>query len=118
MAADHWYAVKCLLEHAGLSEDATAHVYEERIVLLRAVDFGDAVRRAEREATEYARPTSARYLGYSNAYKLDVESIGDATEVYSLMREVPLSPADFISRYYDDGTDKSRNVDPDRDPSD
>ena len=106
MAADHWYGVKCLLEHAGLSEDTTAHVYEERIVLLRAVSFEEAVLRAERDATEYAKPIKARYLGYSNAYKLDVDSISDATEVYSLMREVPMPPEDFITRYYDDGTDK------------
>jgi hypothetical protein len=57
-------------------------------------------------AMEYAKPINARYLGYSNAYKLDAESIDDPTEVYSLMREVPMPPKDFITRYYDDGTDK------------
>jgi hypothetical protein len=109
MTERHWYGVKCLLEHAGLSQDTAAHVYEERIVVLRAVSFEDALLRAERDATEYAKPINARNLGYSNAYKLDADSIEDATEVFSVMRELPMSPTDFITRYYDDGARRSRS---------
>jgi hypothetical protein len=102
----HWYGVKCLIEHGEPSDQAGAHLYEERVVVFRATDFDQAIELAEREVTDYARQNDARYLGYCNAFKMDAAVIEKGTEVYSVMREVPLSPRDFIDRYYDDGTDK------------
>ena len=101
-----WYGVKCLIEHYGLSEEPGAHVYEERIVVVRAPDFDEAIRRAELAVTAYAQEIGARYMEYCNAYKMVAPTIEDGTEVYSVMREGPLSDDEFITRYYDDGTDK------------
>lgn len=103
-----WYGIKCLIEHDGLSEEPGSHVYEERVVIFCAPDFDQAIARAEREVADYAQANGARYIGYCNAYKIDALAIEDGTEVYSVMREVPLPCADFITRYYDDGTDKHR----------
>ena len=103
-----WYGIKCLVEHSGLSGEPGLLVYEERIVIFRASGFDQAIERAEREVADYAQRNGARYIGYCNAYKIDAPAIEDGTEVYSLMREVPLSPGEFITRYYDDGTDKHR----------
>ena len=99
-----WYGIKCLVEHSGLSDEPGSHVYEERVVIFRAPDFDRAIERDEQEVVAYARLNGARYIGYSNAYKIEAPMIEDGTEVYSVMREMPLSPGDFITRYYDDGT--------------
>jgi hypothetical protein len=101
-----WYGVKCLVEHKGLSNDPKTRVYEERILVLRAPNFDEAILRAEREATQYAGQNNGLYIGYCNAYKIDSKTITEGTEVYSVMREVDLAPDQFIAHYYDDGSDK------------
>jgi hypothetical protein len=108
MDEHNWYGVKCLVEHKGLPVDPGKRVYEERIVLLRASGFGEAIRRAERAAVEYATPIGATYIGYCNAFQIAAGTIEGGVEVYSLMREVVLTPEQFIAHYHDDGTDKGR----------
>ena len=108
MDENNWYGVKCLVEHKGLPVDPGKRVCEERIVLLRASGFDEAIRRAEQEVEHYTTPTGATYIGYCNAFKMDAETMEDGIEVYSLMREVALTPEQFITHYHDDGTEKSR----------
>jgi hypothetical protein len=90
----------------GLSEDASNHVYEERIVIFLAHSFEEAIDLAERDASDYSLKNNAKYSGYCNAYKLDTRNFEPGTEVYSVMREVPMLPDDFVTHYYDDGSDK------------
>lgn len=108
MDAPDWYGVKCLVEHAGLADALEVHVYEERVVLVRAASFEEAIERAERRTEEYASGIGGQYIGYANAYRMSDVALGDGAEVYSVMREVPMLRGEFISHYYDDGTNKGR----------
>jgi hypothetical protein len=106
--------VKYLVEHVGLSEKPGGRVYEERVVLFRASSFGEAIERAERHAEKYASELDGSYIRYCNAYRLfedaiqDGVALQDATEVFSLMREVSMPPNEFLNRYHDDGTERTR----------
>ncbi len=106
-----WYSVRCIFEHDDLAYETETTVYEERIVILRAEGLDDAIVRGEAEAEEYTVSTgdaSIRYAGFIDAYRTGEKELRDGMEVYSLMRGTTLPEAEFITRYYDDGTERSQ----------
>ena len=108
-AERQWFGVKCLFEHRGLEAEPGRRVYEERIIVVLASSFDEAVVRAEAEAATYISGLG-EYLGFCDAYGTGSATLGDGAEVYSLMREVTLDRREFIGRYHDDGTEKSRKT--------
>ena len=106
-----WFGVKTVVEHTGLAADPDHHVYEERVVVLRAIGFDEALERAEVEVARYVSDIGAVYLGYCNAFAIDEglndEALTDGSEVYSSMREVRLPPDAFLARYHDAETEKA-----------
>lgn len=108
-AEKKWFGVKCLFEHRGLEAKPGNRVYEERIIVVLASSFEEAVARAETEAAEYIGG-HGKYLGFCDAYGTGRAVLAEGGEVYSLMREVALDQREFIDRYHDDGTEKSREV--------
>jgi hypothetical protein len=107
-----WYAVKCLFEWGRRVERSGRHCYEERIVLIRAVDEAQAVQRAEAEAQRYAGalvragsdgpaiPSGIRYAGITNYFHLFDSRLTDGTEVYSVLHDSQLPRAAFIRRRF------------------
>ncbi len=96
-----WWSVRCFFSHGD-------SLYEERITLWRARDFEHAVALAEEEASHYneeildsTAPT--RYLEYAQAYRLFDDPHQQGAEVYSLMRDSDLAPADYLDRFFDTG---------------
>lgn len=84
-------------------------VYEERLVLIRANDFDQAIQKAELEAQKYASEANGReYLGHVDVYEIVEEHISDGTEVYSLMRESKLDAEEYITRFFDTGEERWR----------
>ena len=104
-------SVKCVFEHNDLARGAEATVYEERVVILRAVSFNDAIEQGEAEAQEYVAgigDDSVCYAGFISAYSTGEDELADKMEVYSLMRETTLSRELFLTHYYDDGTERTQ----------
>src|SRR5947209_1193964 len=111
MGAEPWYSARCLFRHRASEADASS--YEERVILLQADSFDDALRRAEEEARAYsASLEGVEYLEYLDVYHLFEDSIGDATEVFSLIRDSELGSAEYISHFFDSGSERSRSVGP------
>jgi len=44
------------------------------------------------------------YLGFISVFQLFDSKMKDYTEIYSILRSIPLSKKTFIDRHYDDGT--------------
>ena len=88
-------------------------MYEERIVVIQADSPSDAIQRGEAEAAEYARANEADYLGFIDTFHMFSNRVNSGTEVYSLLRTSPLAPKEFVSTYFDDGTQHSRVSDED-----
>lgn len=106
-----WYGVKTLHRTQASGRPlGTDKAYsrnmtlvEERVVILRARSFDEALRRGESEAREYAREcwhrnpygqaVRSRYLGYCDVYLLD-DAPGNGTEVYSTTEVFPRKQSD------------------------
>jgi hypothetical protein len=105
-----WYAARAVFLHKSLRPSrGKERVFEERIVLLRAVTERAAIREAQREARRYARTTTGvDYVGFVETFRLFESRLRSGSEVFSLMRSTTLSPSRFVSRYFDDGTERRR----------
>ncbi len=113
MEEREWYGVKCIFEHDGLTQEAEATLYEERVVILRATNFDDATAQGEAEAQQYCSAIgndSIRYTGFISAYRTADTELTEPMEVYSLMRETTLPREDFITRFYDDGSERTQQA--------
>ena len=108
-----WYSAKCLFLHRAISRRQKKPCYEERITLIRARNFREAIRKGESEARRYARgpgPGEMDYLGFITVYKLFDKAMRDGAEVYSILRSIKGPQEKFITRYYDDGTFHCRSA--------
>lgn len=84
-------------------------MYEERVVLVKAESDNEAIEQAEKEAKEYAQGLEGcSYLGFVNVFHIYDESIGEGTEVYSLMRHSKLSKKKYLNRFFDTGKERTR----------
>src|SRR3954466_8999896 len=100
-----WYAARCLFEHRSTPGRTGVPCYEERVVVVRARSFGEAIRKGESEAKRYAGTgPGSRYLGFIEVFHLFAAALKNGTEVFSVMRSKAMSEARFIKTYYDDGS--------------
>jgi hypothetical protein len=98
-----WFTVRCVLHHRD--RDA----YEERVTLWRAATFDDAIANAEREVRDYASGLkTAEYTGLAQAYHL-YDQPNDGAEVFSLIRDSQLPPGDYLSTFFDTGSERQQS---------
>lgn len=109
--APEWYSCKGVFRHDNLSPKKGKKVYEERVVLLRARNFDEAIELGEKEAEEYAQSLDGvKYMGFISVYRLFEKRLRHKAEVYSIMRENKMSKKEFLDRYYDDGTERTQKM--------
>lgn len=100
-----WFSVKTVYRVVAEGEptrpdaefDPSLDLLEERVVLVRAGSYDEAIERAEKEAAAYeSRHTNPygqqvlyRYLGAAEAFELFDSELGEGTELYSQTRLVP-----------------------------
>ena len=102
-----WYCVRCVFQIAAPARQAGHFLYEERLILVQASSFETAIALAEREAEEYAsriEDSHDEYLGMVQAFHLFSDP-GHLAEVFSLLRESPLGPDDYLARHFSAGTE-------------
>jgi hypothetical protein len=113
MSEQPWCAVRCIFVNPSSAPPSEPNTYEERITLWRAQSFEEAIERAERDAAEYAEALApCEYTGSAQAYHLphDGAPVGDGTEIFSLTRDSDLEPDDYVTRFFDTGTENRRDV--------
>jgi hypothetical protein len=104
MDKSEWFAVRTVIRHRS------PRVYEERITLWQAGDFEEAARLAETESQEYAAALGdVEPLSLSQAYQLS-DPPGPGKEVFSLMRESSLPPEQYVSTFFDTGTERQGSL--------
>lgn len=81
-------------------------MFEERITVWLADSFDHAIAQAEEEAREYADAIEAEYLDFAQAFHLATAELSSGTEVFSLIRESKLSPDEYLTTFFDTGTER------------
>jgi len=102
-----WYGVRLVYRLTGSIEPA----YEERILIVRAVDSDDAIARAEQISRDTYESENTVYTEYAMAFNIfdeDGDSLGDGVEVFSLIRKSELGVADYLDRFHDTGAESTR----------
>ncbi|WP_326834122.1 hypothetical protein VSH64_04220 [Amycolatopsis rhabdoformis] len=103
-----WYAVRCVFRW----QQWEGSPFEERITLWQAPSSEAAIEAAEREAGQYAAEHSVTYLGFAQSYALDESVVlGSGAEVFSLLRDSPLAPEEYLTRFFNTGGEHQGVVD-------
>ncbi|MET7996111.1 hypothetical protein ABZU76_35010 [Amycolatopsis sp. NPDC005232] len=104
-----WYAVRCVFQWPLWQGTP----FEERITLWRASSLASAIESAEREARRYASENGVTYLDFAQAYALrETGALSPGTEVFSLLRDSPLPPEDYVTRFFDTGGEHQGVLEP------
>jgi hypothetical protein len=98
------YGVRCIFKRRGQPH------YEERITLWRANSFEAAIERAEAEAVDYQEGSESEYMHMAQVYELAAGRVGDGSEVFSLIRDSSLGPKEYITRFFDTGSERQGKV--------
>jgi hypothetical protein len=97
-----WFAVR----HVVKNHDA----YEERVTLWNSQDADEAIRSAESEAAEYvALWDDAVVLPLFQSFHLDGPP-SNGSEAFSLIRRSALSPDEYLSAYFDTGSELQQHA--------
>jgi hypothetical protein len=99
-----WFAVRSLFY------DDELKAYEERTVLFKATSEDEAFTKAEEDAKTYASQVNSVYVGYSDLFHLIDEELGEAAEIFSLMRTPSIDAETYISRFLDTGTERRHKL--------
>lgn len=102
---DMIYSAKCIIKFDRIKNEVGEPAFEERIVLLHASSFDEAIYIAEEDAKKYAEEENGEYLNFVAAYQVVYGDVifGGVQEIYSIMRYDDLSDEDFVTLYYDNG---------------
>ena len=102
---DMIYSAKCIFKFDRIKNEVGESAFEERIVLLHASSFDEAIYIAEEDAKKYAAEENGEYLNFVAAYQVVYGDVvfGGVQEIYSIMRYDDLSDEDFVTLYYDNG---------------
>jgi hypothetical protein len=105
MQGEPWYGVRLVYRHTGFSQPT----YEERVLLVRAASFDEAITKAEQLSKDYEGETTT-YVGYAMAFHVADENgpcIGEGVEVFSLMRTSDLDVDAYLDRFHDTGNERA-----------
>lgn len=102
------FSVRCVFRWTSQPDQKRQHLYEERITLWQANDIDEAVALAEEEARSYASESGDEYLKYCQAYALVDEIAAAGVEVFSLLRDSDLEPAQYLDAFFDTGAERER----------
>jgi hypothetical protein len=93
-----WFGVRCVFRGSD-------GLYEERVTIWEADDFDHAIQLAEEEAIIYSGNTTLTFLGFAQAFRM-TDPPQSGIEVFSLMRESKLEPDEYLSRFFDTGSER------------
>ena len=99
------FSVRCVFRWAPRDNQLRKYVYEERITLWQSDSIDEAIAMAENEARSYATDGD-EYLEYCQGYALFEEIDANGIEVFSLLRDSDLEPAQYLDTFFDTGLER------------
>ena len=100
MSKNKWFTAKGIFLHKPKIKNQKQS-FEERIVLLKAKDKNDALKRANKEAKEYIKDLDGtKFIEITDVYELYEENIGDKCEIFSSKTISLLEPNNYLETFY------------------
>jgi hypothetical protein len=96
-----WYSVRSIFR-SDLTEDGQPRrAFEERVVIFRAASLNEALAKGEAEAKRYASEWPLpKMLDHLVAFSLRTDDLNEGEEVWSTIRDLNLTDADYLQRIY------------------
>ncbi|MDB9741218.1 DUF4288 domain-containing protein [Akkermansiaceae bacterium] len=105
------YGAKTVTKFDRLKNDDGFSMFEERIVMLKALSQAHAIEAGEAEAISYAEKHQGEYLGWISIYEAreSEATFSEPQEIYSIMRpnNLGLDDNDYLDRFYDTGEEST-----------
>jgi len=107
-----WYSVRSIFR-SDLTEDGKPRrAFEERVVIFRASSLDEALAKGEAEAKRYASEWPLpKMLDHLVAFSLQTDDLHEGEEVWSTIRDLDLTDADYLQRIYQGEGLQQRNTD-------
>lgn len=94
-----WFGVRTIY-HFGKKKDGT-NLFEERVVVFSAETFDEALKKADREADDYASANRLQRHPWQVAYAQDDDPLIDGYEVWSEVYESAGDLESFVKSRYE-----------------
>ena len=105
-----WYGVRCLFQHRCSDVPSGQNLFEERVVIVQAQSFDEAIETAERDAALYSDSPDVEYLGFAQAYEMSAQPSLRPIEVFSLLRESELDADSYVDAFFATGRERESSV--------
>lgn len=97
-----WYSVRSIFRRDRIEEGKLVRLFEERVVVFRAASGEEALAKGRAEAQRYAASeTQPTMLDHVVAFGTWAEELREGEEVWSCLRELDISDADYLDRFYE-----------------
>ena len=102
MPTQQWYSVRSVFRTDRVEDGKPAgKMFEERVVVFRALNEQEALAKGEAEARRYAEAdTHPKMLDHLVAFSLWEEELCEGEEVWSCLRQLEVSDDEFLDRVY------------------
>jgi Domain of unknown function (DUF4288) len=96
-----WFSVRSIFRLPASADGQRPPLFEERVVVIRAVSSGEALEKGRAEAKRYSESdTSPRMLEHLVAFCIWEEELADGEEVWTCLRELDASDEEFLNRVF------------------
>lgn len=101
MSKAQWYSVRSVFRFDKGEEGKPGTMFEERVVILRASSDEEALQKGRDNAHRYAASDpNPKMLDHVVAFALWEAALKEGEEVWSCLRELKMSDAEFLDHVY------------------
>ena len=76
------------------------NLYEERLIVVKAQSYEDALELGFKEAEHYATVNKMKRLHYVESYEIDSKKLGFGIELYSYLRGTVLDEDEYLKTFF------------------
>jgi len=96
-----WYSVRSIFRSDRTEDGKPRRAFEERMVVFRASSHDEALAKGEAEAKSYASEWPLpKMLDHLVAFSLQTDALHEGEKVWSTIRELDLTDADYLQQIY------------------
>jgi hypothetical protein len=101
LSDQRWYSVRSIVRRDLIEDGKPRRSFEERVVLIRAIDYEEALEKGEAEAKRYASELgNCKMLDHFVVHVLHDGDLCEGEEVWSCIRDLDFTNRQFLHQIY------------------